>query len=204
LLIFLNAQKHTQLAIALLPRLCYSLNPALYRCYSHFTILVEFHNVANLQEVPKLDIPLHTLIELTPKADGTMAETRFHVDVDRALREIGWQDLDEAYGAAAAAASRSSLDSEWGLGTSVPRNGAGGWNATAPMKSGAGVSDPADDPGKDAGCAGFCEHGPSSLRKSISMAELAAAEVVQMKVVASVDKASTMEKDDCTMESSRR
>lgn len=44
----------------------------------------------SLEEVPHIDIPLHTLIELTPKADGTMAETRFRVDVDKALQEMEW------------------------------------------------------------------------------------------------------------------
>ncbi len=39
--------------------------------------------------MPSIDIPLHTVMELTPKADGTMAETRFIVDVDKA-RE-GWE-----------------------------------------------------------------------------------------------------------------
>ena len=43
-----------------------------------------------LDTVPYIDIPLHTLIELAPKADGTMAETRFLVDVDKALKEMEW------------------------------------------------------------------------------------------------------------------
>ena len=47
------------------------------------------------QEVPRIPIPLHTLMELTPKADGTMAETRFHVDVDRALRETKWAQQEQ-------------------------------------------------------------------------------------------------------------
>ena len=33
-------------------------------------------------------MPLHTVMELTPKADGTMAETRFIVDVDKV--GLGW------------------------------------------------------------------------------------------------------------------
>jgi len=32
-------------------------------------------------KIPELDLPLHTLIELTPKPDGTMYEERFPVDV---------------------------------------------------------------------------------------------------------------------------
>lgn len=47
-----------------------------------------------LEEVPRIEIPLHTLMELTPKADGTMAETRFKVDVDKALKEMGWIDAE--------------------------------------------------------------------------------------------------------------
>ena len=48
-----------------------------------------------LDTVPYIDIPLHTLIELAPKADGTMAETRFLVDVDKALKEMEWVDAPE-------------------------------------------------------------------------------------------------------------
>lgn len=33
------------------------------------------------QEVPRLEIPLHTLIELVPKPDGKMAEERVHFDL---------------------------------------------------------------------------------------------------------------------------
>jgi 6-phosphofructo-2-kinase/fructose-2,6-biphosphatase len=47
-----------------------------------------------LSAVPYIDIPLHTLIELAPKADGTMAETRFLVDVDKALKEMEWIELE--------------------------------------------------------------------------------------------------------------
>ena len=35
-----------------------------------------------LQDIPRLEIPLHTLIELVPKPDGKMAETRISIDVD--------------------------------------------------------------------------------------------------------------------------
>ena len=34
-----------------------------------------------LQDIPRLEIPLHTLIELTPRPDGTMAEERIPLDV---------------------------------------------------------------------------------------------------------------------------
>ena len=49
----------------------------------------------NLEEVPNIPIPLHTLMELTPKADGTMAETRFEVDVDKALRQMEWVHAED-------------------------------------------------------------------------------------------------------------
>ncbi|KAL6771448.1 hypothetical protein ACKKBG_A26425 [Auxenochlorella protothecoides x Auxenochlorella symbiontica] len=42
-----------------------------------------------LAEVPSLNIPLHTIMELTPQPDGTMAETRFEVDVDLAAAREG-------------------------------------------------------------------------------------------------------------------
>ncbi len=35
-----------------------------------------------MQDIPRLEIPLHTLIELVPKPDGKMAETRISIDVD--------------------------------------------------------------------------------------------------------------------------
>lgn len=36
-------------------------------------------------QIPTLDMPLHTLIELTPMPDGTMKEERFPVDIDMAV-----------------------------------------------------------------------------------------------------------------------
>ncbi len=38
-------------------------------------------HIKHLQDIPRLEIPLHTLIELTPKPDGTMAEERIPLDV---------------------------------------------------------------------------------------------------------------------------
>ena len=34
-----------------------------------------------MQDIPRLEVPLHTLIELVPKPDGKMAEERIHLDV---------------------------------------------------------------------------------------------------------------------------
>ena len=67
-----------------------------------------------LETIPRIDIPLHTIMELTPKADGTMAETRFFVDVDKALQ---WEQaaLEEAAALAEAEAA--------GLGGGVPQEG---------------------------------------------------------------------------------
>jgi 6-phosphofructo-2-kinase/fructose-2,6-biphosphatase len=36
---------------------------------------------APLADIPTLEIPLHTVIELTPNADGTMTEERFETGV---------------------------------------------------------------------------------------------------------------------------
>ena len=41
-----------------------------------------FQPLVCAQDIPRLEIPLHTLIELVPKPDGKMAETRISVDVD--------------------------------------------------------------------------------------------------------------------------
>lgn len=53
------------------------------------------------QEVPRIDIPLHTVMELIPRADGTMAETRFYVNVDKALLQERARQKAEAAAAAA-------------------------------------------------------------------------------------------------------
>ena len=36
-----------------------------------------------MQDIPRLEIPLHTLIELVPKPDGKMAETRISIDANK-------------------------------------------------------------------------------------------------------------------------
>ncbi|KAL6745907.1 6-phosphofructo-2-kinase-domain-containing protein [Haematococcus lacustris] len=41
-----------------------------------------------LDDIPSLEIPLHTLIELTPMPDGTMAEQRFRVDIHRGVEQF--------------------------------------------------------------------------------------------------------------------
>lgn len=103
----------------------------------------------SLDKVPVIDIPLHTLLELTPKADGTMAETRFHVDVDKALQEMDWMD--------------SSLKEH--KGTCDPQSDSEIYAEDCPEKSDAGL--PSSFPGRDGG-----------FRRSVSMAELAASEMV--------------------------
>lgn len=35
----------------------------------------------SVQDIPRLEVPLHTLIELVPKPDGRMAEERIHFDL---------------------------------------------------------------------------------------------------------------------------
>ena len=53
---------------------------------------------SELQDIPRLEIPLHTLIELVPKPDGRMAEER--IPFDPATGRIGevraWPDLCNA------------------------------------------------------------------------------------------------------------
>lgn len=132
--------------------------------------------VVSMQEVPSLEIPLHTLIELTPKADGTMAETRFHVDVDRALKEIDGSDLDEALEAAVAAASRSSMDTKSDdLNYHQHHYDMHSFSAPEP---GHAIPSPGSSPSKSS------REGTSFVRRSISMAELAKAEVVTVASVA--------------------
>lgn len=111
--------------------------------------------------MPRIDIPLHTVMELVPKADGTMAETRFHVDVDRALRETGFVDLARTSSTAASIRSEFTSDEE-------ERTGLGGLGAGDGEEGGL-------DAGREA--AGGAGTG-QGFRRSISMAELAAAEVV--------------------------
>ena len=128
-----------------------------------------------------MDIPLHTLIELAPKADGTMAETRFHVDVDRALREIGWEDLDGALEAAAAAASRSSLDSE-DESTKYMQFRVGSYHSEDPsLLSDRILPMPGTSPGN------LNKEGSGLVRRSLSMAELAKAEVVTIASITDQD-----------------
>jgi hypothetical protein len=38
----------------------------------------------NQSEMPELQMPLHTLIELEPRPDGTMSERRFKINIDAA------------------------------------------------------------------------------------------------------------------------
>lgn len=49
--------------------------------------LYGYFNKIPLKDIPRLEIPLHTLIELTPKPDGTMAEERIPLDVKGANPE---------------------------------------------------------------------------------------------------------------------
>jgi len=85
-------------------------------------------------------------MELTPKADGTMAETRFHVDVDKALQEIDWLDPSENMEASQNILGDSDSD----------------------------INSNADDQDPYVSLYG----GKESFRRSVSMAELAASELV--------------------------
>jgi len=127
----------------------------------------------NLEDVPRIEIPLHTLIELVPKADGTMAETRFHVDVDRALQMTGYVDLD--YASRSYVGSTSEEEDE-----AVPPTEEAIAVAMAARR--ASVDGGSTNGGGGAGNSGFegSAHGGTAgmVRKSLSMADLAAAELV--------------------------
>jgi hypothetical protein len=128
-------------------------------------------------------------MELTPKADGTMAETRFNVDVDRALRETGWVAGGGGGGAGAQPAATPGEGQFCGCGVF------GCWGIVAlaracPSDAGltrAWVCDAAAESGAPAaGGAGGAAAGPDKKKgftRSISMAELAAAEVVTAQQV---------------------
>ena len=48
------------------------------------------HLCTIVQDIPRLEIPLHTLIELVPKPDGRMAEERIPFDpVTGRIGEVG-------------------------------------------------------------------------------------------------------------------
>ena len=48
-----------------------------------------------MQDIPRLEIPLHTLIELTPKPDGTMAEERIPLDLKGADGEAAASQIQK-------------------------------------------------------------------------------------------------------------
>jgi 6-phosphofructo-2-kinase/fructose-2,6-biphosphatase len=146
----------------------------------------------NLEDVPRIEIPLHTLIELVPKADGTMAETRFHVDVDRALEMTGYVDLgyvnrsycgstteeeDDAVppseeALANAQARRASQES----GRSGRESGLSDSHGNSTGNLGSGVG--GFEGGSTGGGSGGNVAGMGMPKRSISMADLAAAELV--------------------------
>ncbi len=49
---------------------------------SSITLILSMVNIAtSTQEIPSVEFPLHTLIELTPKPDGKMSEHHIHFDI---------------------------------------------------------------------------------------------------------------------------
>ncbi|PSC70832.1 6-phosphofructo-2-kinase fructose-2,6-bisphosphatase-like isoform X2 [Micractinium conductrix] len=116
-----------------------------------------------LESVPRIDIPLHTLMELTPRADGTMAEVRFIVDVDKAIA-----DAEAAMAEHAAAMARD--DSATSSLSSSPEKSVGvHFDLSSGLGGGAG------------GTSG--SEGRPMFKRSLSMAELAAAELVREEEV---------------------
>ncbi|KAH7617284.1 putative 6-phosphofructo-2-kinase/fructose-2,6-bisphosphatase [Nannochloris sp. 'desiccata'] len=124
----------------------------------------------NLEDVPRIEIPLHTLIELVPKADGTMAETRFHIDVDRALQMTGYVDLD--YVTRSYCGSTSEEEDE-AVPPSEEAMAARRASFDAHRKTGSGNP---DGSGFEGSGHGGVNNG--MVRKSLSMADLAAADLV--------------------------
>lgn len=121
-----------------------------------------------LEDVPRIDIPLHTLMELVPKADGTMAETRYHIDVDRALQMTGYVDFGGL-----------KVERFYGGSTTEEEEDAEEAEAVA------GV--PHTSPGLEGGLQRSAlpiDH--QTIGKSLSMADLAAAELVTAREVLSV------------------
>ncbi|KAL4433083.1 hypothetical protein ABPG77_006510 [Micractinium sp. CCAP 211/92] len=110
-----------------------------------------FMNV-DLEKVPSIDIPLHTVMELTPRADGTMAETRFIVDVDKAIADM-----------AAMAATAATGDDTSSLSSSPDRHAVHFDLLSAGGSGGA--------------------EGRPHFKRSLSMAELAAAALVREEEV---------------------
>lgn len=123
-----------------------------------------------LETVPYIDIPLHTLIELAPKADGTMAETRFLVDVDKALKEMEWvgaPELENQGGKVGSSQSASSSDDETGdVGTGI---GTG---------TGIGIGIDEGDTESSRRLSSRPESSQGGFRRSLSLAELAEANLV--------------------------
>jgi 6-phosphofructo-2-kinase/fructose-2,6-biphosphatase len=154
----------------------------------------------NLEDVPRIEIPLHTLIELVPKADGTMAETRFHVDVDRALEMTGYVDLDYVNRSYCGSTTEEEDDavppSEEALRRASQESGRSGrvsGNEAGTSGTGSGPGSSAFEGSGRGGSMNFSGSGgnigPSSslgatggsgmmTKRSISMADLAAADLV--------------------------
>jgi len=68
---------------------CVVAHQAILRCLYGYFFRVP------LADIPRLEMPLHTLIELVPKPDGKMAETRIQVDVEDGLAQMN-RELEEA------------------------------------------------------------------------------------------------------------
>lgn len=152
-----------------------------------------------------IDIPLHTVMELTPKADGTMAETRFIVDVDKAIADAqsGLLHAGGEFGGAGQRL-RSAVGRAEGWATEVfvcvwssaVRPGLPACPLPPPRRTalpvplaGSDTSSLSSSPDKSAvhfdlsgGGAGGSAEGPRPMfKRSLSMAELAAADLVRQE-----------------------
>lgn len=127
--------------------------------------------------IPRIDIPLHTIMELTPKADGTMSETRFYVDVDKA---IAWEAealanagvLQPPKKSSSSSVSKSSVSIGSELKATVASSSTG-----ALASSSTGGEEDGSSP--DSSVYGVSPRGTKHVTRSLSLAEMAAVEVVR-------------------------
>lgn len=102
---------------------CVVAHQAILRCLYGY-----FHRIP-LADIPRLEMPLHTLIELVPMPDGNMAETRIKVDVDKDLA-IMEQEIQKAM-----SSSSSGVDLKAAQQTGVWNQHTGKWTTTSNLLS---------------------------------------------------------------------
>lgn len=102
---------------------CVVAHQAILRCLYGY-----FHRIP-LADIPRLEMPLHTLIELVPMPDGKMAETRIEVDVDKDLASME-QEIQNAM-----SSSSTAPDQKAAPQTGVWNQHTGRWTTTSNVLS---------------------------------------------------------------------